>query len=933
MRLLFLLLLLVVSGGFALSDAFADVTIIPVDGSGAPGCEVSSNCYSPSVAYVDVGEKITFSNTDSAAHTFTSGTTNGGPDGNFDTGMLMTGNSFSYTPFTSGGFPYFCMLHPWMLGGIIVQDTTPVITGTVIILDSSKVSITTGSTVSFSGQLMNENGTPISGKMIMVLANSDTGRGHGKSAITDSSGRYTAELDNFRENDVGNYTVFAEFEGDSQYKKSSSNTRQLKVSLPESEFSPVSEEDQKAIDDFLKQQEAQYPSPAPYGTDVIIPRDTGFPGCDESNSCYSPYRISINTGETISWYNADSAAHIVTSGSPSDGPTGEFDSGLIMAGNSFSHKFYSSGTYNYFCMVHPWMTGIVSVTATYTPPTYTPPTYTPPTYTPPTYTPPTYTPPTSYNLGITDTTASVQGSSDLVGYEITGGKLLSVIPDVDASALIVSITTSSDGSLTLTLPRTVIDAKTSNGYDDSFFVLVTGEEVNFDETTTSTSRTITIPFQVGAKDLEIIGTYVIGGMKPYDSPQYTPPTYTPPQNIPALPVPSGTNIVIPSGTGAPGCEESNACYEPRTFSAGKYSTITWFNSDSAAHTVTSGSAGHGPDGEFGSGLFKSGESFSHRFTDDGTYNYFCMVHPWMEGKVAITRSGATIEAPTPTYTPPTTPTYTPPTTPTYTPPTTPTYTPPTTPTYTPPIQKSNTSIVIDKIPHTAYLGESITVSGKLSSDGNGIPYTVVHIKDLDSIDTDDLIEKPTTDANGRFTITWIVKDMDSTDRTLVSQLISTITGFSPEPGINVAGQLIPIINDFKNVVQSNTVEFFAHYPGDDKYEESFSCDSFTKYGILWKCNDPQILVILSTEDSSGARILNNALVNLFPGIKTLTDDDLLLSLVGNDDEGKATPTAEDALLKSINSETRKSSKNLEDAFSNLNASQEINQSCFLFWCW
>jgi len=90
--------------------------------------------------------------------------------------------------------------------------------GTTITLDPSDSYITTGSTVSFSGQLLDENGVPIYGMMIMVLANSDTGRGHGKSAITDSSGRYTVELDNFRDNDVGNYTVFAEFEGDSLYK-------------------------------------------------------------------------------------------------------------------------------------------------------------------------------------------------------------------------------------------------------------------------------------------------------------------------------------------------------------------------------------------------------------------------------------------------------------------------------------------------------------------------------------------------------------------------------------------------------------------------------------------------------------------------------------------------------------------------------------------
>ena len=121
----------------------------------------------------------------------------------------------------------------------------------------------------------------------------------------------------------------------------------------------------------------------------------------------------------------------------------------------------------------------------------------------------TVTPPTPVdNTGITDTTISVQGSSDLVGYEITGGKLLSVMPDVDANSLIISVDASEDGSLTLTIPRSVLDA-TINGGDDEFFVLVDGEEVDFDETTSSTSRTLTIPFQAGAEEIEIIGTFVV----------------------------------------------------------------------------------------------------------------------------------------------------------------------------------------------------------------------------------------------------------------------------------------------------------------------------------------------------------------------------------------------------------------------------------------
>jgi len=109
---------------------------------------------------------------------------------------------------------------------------------------------------------------------------------------------------------------------------------------------------------------------------------------------------------------------------------------------------------------------------------------------------------------VTDSTVSVQGSSDLIGYEITGGKLLSIMPDVDANSLIISIDATSDGSLTLTIPRSVLDA-TINGEDDDFFVLIDGEEVDFDETTTSTDRILTIAFPAGAEEIEIIGTFVV----------------------------------------------------------------------------------------------------------------------------------------------------------------------------------------------------------------------------------------------------------------------------------------------------------------------------------------------------------------------------------------------------------------------------------------
>ncbi|MDH3361888.1 MAG: PEFG-CTERM domain-containing protein, partial [Nitrosopumilus sp.] len=123
----FFVLFAIAAGIVAMTPAaFADhseVTIVPALGSGAPGCETSPDgCYIPSTATVDVGGKVIMSNTDTAAHTYTAGTPDGGPSGEFDTGLLMAANSFEWTPTVVGEVPYFCMVHPWMKGLIIVQE-------------------------------------------------------------------------------------------------------------------------------------------------------------------------------------------------------------------------------------------------------------------------------------------------------------------------------------------------------------------------------------------------------------------------------------------------------------------------------------------------------------------------------------------------------------------------------------------------------------------------------------------------------------------------------------------------------------------------------------------------------------------------------------------------------------------------------------------
>ena len=95
-----------------------------------------------------------------------------------------------------------------------------------------------------------------------------------------------------------------------------------------------------------------------------------------------------------------------------------------------------------------------------------------------------------------------------IGYQITGGSIISITPDIDQSSLIIEIKAVDDGELTITLPRELIDAKIGDA-DDDFFVLVDAEEVDFDETKTDLDRTLTIGFFAGTEEIEIIGTFVI----------------------------------------------------------------------------------------------------------------------------------------------------------------------------------------------------------------------------------------------------------------------------------------------------------------------------------------------------------------------------------------------------------------------------------------
>lgn len=104
--------------------------------------------------------------------------------------------------------------------------------------------------------------------------------------------------------------------------------------------------------------------------------------------------------------------------------------------------------------------------------------------------------------------AGSSGTFD-VPYTIKGGTLENIIVDPEILGLIVTIQSDNDGSLLLDLGREWVDAKKGDGTDDTYIILVDGLEVPYQETIDADSRILTIQFQEGDSDIEIIGTYVI----------------------------------------------------------------------------------------------------------------------------------------------------------------------------------------------------------------------------------------------------------------------------------------------------------------------------------------------------------------------------------------------------------------------------------------
>ena len=208
------------------------------------------------------------------------------------------------------------------------------------------------------------------------------------------------------------------------------------------------------------------------------------PGCEETDSCFIPSTVVITVGGTVTWDNTDNAAHTSSSGTAADGPDGVFDSSLIMAGGSYSHTFDTAGTFDYFCMVHPWMQGTVIVEAE-----------------------------AAHGddhaeemeeMGHGDDHAAkgIEDLSDQFTASVSSGVIHHIGANTDDDTLIVHLFgADDDGELKITLNKDIITP-----FDDgSYFVLVENEEADFEQM----GRTLHIEYGAGAETIEIVGSHVV----------------------------------------------------------------------------------------------------------------------------------------------------------------------------------------------------------------------------------------------------------------------------------------------------------------------------------------------------------------------------------------------------------------------------------------
>jgi plastocyanin len=91
---------------------------------------------------------------------------------------------------------------------------------------------------------------------------------------------------------------------------------------------------------------------------IIIPNGNAETG---NVGFYIPLNLEVSSGTTVIWINDDNIQHTIVSQDEKGNVIPLFNSKALKTGERFAHKFNEAGTYHYFCTIHPWRVGVVTV--------------------------------------------------------------------------------------------------------------------------------------------------------------------------------------------------------------------------------------------------------------------------------------------------------------------------------------------------------------------------------------------------------------------------------------------------------------------------------------------------------------------------------------------------------------------------------------------
>ena len=319
--------------------------------------------FSPHVIQVNQFDTVTWTNKDNTAHTVSGSS--------FDSGLLSPGQTFSHKFSENGAFDYVCQLHSWMAGQVVVGTgvsitspqpiTLPTPTPTLPPGTSSqtKVSIPVGAADKKVTEFFVPKSLPVKVNDIVTWINSDSAihtitSGVGtKDGVFDSGFVQAGKSFSFTFSKSGTFDYFCQVHP--------WMTGQIIVNSD-----GITSQPQPIPSQPIPTQSPPTSSSPPQNTLSNIPSTSkvSIPlgSADKKVVEYFVAKnVTIKNLDSVMWTNNDSAAHTVTSGLVDKGGDGMFDSGLLAAGKSFSFTFSKSGIFDYFCQVHPWMTGIVTV--------------------------------------------------------------------------------------------------------------------------------------------------------------------------------------------------------------------------------------------------------------------------------------------------------------------------------------------------------------------------------------------------------------------------------------------------------------------------------------------------------------------------------------------------------------------------------------------